>query len=59
VAKLSAEIAKVLDVPDARKTLLAAGLEPAHSGPDDMFRLVRDGYAKWGNLIQAIGFKPE
>jgi tripartite-type tricarboxylate transporter receptor subunit TctC len=59
VARLSAEIAKVLEVPEARKTLLAAGLEPAHSGPDEMLRLVQDGYAKWGNLIQAIGFKPE
>jgi tripartite-type tricarboxylate transporter receptor subunit TctC len=59
VATLSSEIAKVLAVPEARKTLLAAGLEPAHSGPDEMLRLVQDGYAKWGNLIQTIGFKAE
>jgi tripartite-type tricarboxylate transporter receptor subunit TctC len=57
VATLSSEIAKVLAIPEAQKTLIAAGLEPAPNGPAEMLRIVQQDYAKWGKLIQAIGLK--
>jgi tripartite-type tricarboxylate transporter receptor subunit TctC len=59
IAKLNAEIAKILAMPDAQQVLLAAGLEPMPSSPDEMRLIVETEYAKWGELIAATGLKAE
>jgi tripartite-type tricarboxylate transporter receptor subunit TctC len=59
VARLNAEIAKILAMPDAQKVLLAAGLEPAPNSPSEMRRLIEADYEKWGQLIKATGLKVE
>jgi tripartite-type tricarboxylate transporter receptor subunit TctC len=47
VARLNAEVAKLLALPDARKVLLAAGLELAPNSPAEMRRIIEDDSAKW------------
>ena len=59
VARLNAEIAKILVLPDAQKVLLAAGLEPAASSPAEMRSIIADASRKWGEMIRATGLKAE
>jgi tripartite-type tricarboxylate transporter receptor subunit TctC len=59
IARLNAEVAKILAQPDAQKVLLAAGLEPAPNNPAEMHRIIGDDSAKWGEMIQATGLKAE
>jgi tripartite-type tricarboxylate transporter receptor subunit TctC len=59
VARLNAEIARILAMPEAPKVLSAAGLEPAPSSPSEMRRIVEIGFRKWGQFIQATGLKAE
>lgn len=59
IARLNAEISKIVAMPDAQKVLLAAGLEPAPNSPSEMRRIVEADYAKWGELIKALGLKIE
>src|SRR6202795_2821375 len=57
IARLNAEISKIVTMPDAQKVLLAAGLEPAPNSPSEMRRVVEADYKKWGELIKALGLK--
>jgi tripartite-type tricarboxylate transporter receptor subunit TctC len=59
IARLNAEIAKIMALPDAQKVLLAAGLESAPNSPSEMRRIIETDYAKWGQLIKTLGLKAE
>jgi tripartite-type tricarboxylate transporter receptor subunit TctC len=59
VARLNAEIAKIMAMPEAQKVLSAAGLEPAPSSPSEMRRIIEADHKKWGQFIQATGLKAE
>ena len=59
IAKLNAELAKILALPDAQKVLLAAGLEPAPNSPIEMHRIIEDDSTKWGEIIRTTGLKAE
>ena len=59
VARLNAEIAKVLAMPEAQKVLLAAGLEPVPSSQSEMRRIIEADHRKWGQFIKATGLKTE
>jgi tripartite-type tricarboxylate transporter receptor subunit TctC len=59
IARLNAEIAKIVAIPEAQKVLLAAGLEPAPNSPSEMRRVIEADYAKWGQLIKTLGLKVE
>jgi len=59
IARLNAEIAKILALPEAQKVLLAAGLEPATNSSSEMRQLIAADYEKWGQLIRAAGLKIE
>ena len=59
VARLNAELAKIMAMPEAQKILLAAGLEPAPSSSSEMRRIVEADHKKWGQFIQATGLKAD
>jgi tripartite-type tricarboxylate transporter receptor subunit TctC len=59
IARLNAELVKITAMPDAQKVLLAAGLEPAPNSPSEMRQIIEADYAKWGQLIKALGLKAE
>src|ERR1700688_4153577 len=46
LSRLSAEIAKIVAMPDAQKVLLAAALEPASNSPSEMRRIIEADYSK-------------
>ncbi len=57
VARLNAEIAKILAMPDVQKVLSAAGLEAAPNSPSEMRGIIEADYKKWGELIKTTGLK--
>jgi tripartite-type tricarboxylate transporter receptor subunit TctC len=59
VAKAAADIARVLDAPGTRRKLAAQGIDVVTSSPQDLARLIREDYARWGKVIKATGIKAE
>jgi tripartite-type tricarboxylate transporter receptor subunit TctC len=46
-------------MPDVRKVLFAAGLEPETNSPSEMRSIIEVDYKKWGELIQTTGLKAQ
>jgi tripartite-type tricarboxylate transporter receptor subunit TctC len=59
VTRLNAEIRKILALPEAKKALFAAGLEPAPSSSSEMRSIIETDSQKWGQLIRATNLKTE
>jgi len=52
VDRLSADIARVLAMPDVRERLATASLEPVGSTPAELGAILRRDYEKWGAVIR-------
>ena len=59
IARLNAEIRKVLDTPEAQEILKSEGLTAKTNTPEDMASYVRSEYQRWGRVVKAAGIKPE
>lgn len=59
VARLNAEIQKIIASPDVKTQFAVQGIEPAGGTAEQFGALIRDDSAKWGRLIKATGIKPE
>lgn len=59
VARLNAEIVKVLALPDVKDRLFGLGAEIVASKPEEFDALIRAGIPKWSKLAQDAGIKPE
>lgn len=59
VEKVSAEMAKFLDLPDIRKLLNAQGVEPLVSTPEQFAALMRSDHEKWIKVIKSANIKLE
>jgi len=57
--RLNAEIGKVMQNPEVRKTLLAQGVEARSSTPEEFSAMIKSETAKWHKIIAAAGIKPE
>jgi len=57
VAKLNAEIGKVMQSAEMKKQLLAQGVEARTSTPEQLGALVKSETAKWGKIIADAGIK--
>jgi len=55
VARLNAEIAKVMSAPDTKKELYAAGVESDISSPDALGALMSREMERWGKVIKDAG----
>ncbi len=53
--KLQAETGKALKDPEFRQRLIAAGLEPAPSTPEQLGSMIKSDLEKWGKVIKAAG----
>lgn len=58
VDRLSGAIVAAIKAPDIRERLEALGMEPTGLGPDELARIHKADYDKWGPVIKASGFKP-
>jgi tripartite-type tricarboxylate transporter receptor subunit TctC len=59
IDRLSAAIASAIRAPEVSERLVALGLEPVGSTPDELARQMADDIAKWGPAIRASGFRAD
>lgn len=59
VARLNAEIVKILAMPDIGGKFAADGTEPVGSSPDAFHALLVAEFTKWRDITQSIGLKAE
>lgn len=57
VARLNTEVAKLMAMPDTRKTLQDAGVEPTPSSPEEMAAYMAQELVRWGKLVKETGIK--
>jgi len=59
VARMNAEIAKVVQLPEVKEKLLQQGAAAVSSTPDELDRVVREEIKLWANVVKAAGIKSE
>lgn len=59
VAKLNAEVNRILAMPDVRQKLLDAGIEPGGGSPQQFTDFIVHEMGKWGKVAKDAGIQPE
>ena len=59
VSRLNATLVKIVEEKETQTYLVAQGLEPATSTPQEFARLIRDEIPKFAKIVKAAGLKPE
>jgi tripartite-type tricarboxylate transporter receptor subunit TctC len=59
LAKLSGEVARIVELPDVKERLLALGADPAPTSPEGFDAYIRGEVAKFQKIVQEAGVKPE
>ena len=59
VARLNAESARILKLPEVREKLSQLGLEAQGGSADDLARAVRSELPRMAEIIRQVGIKPE
>ena len=59
IDKLSAEITRILSLPDIREKLSSQGMDPFISTPDQFAALIKTDHAKYANIIKSANIKLE
>jgi tripartite-type tricarboxylate transporter receptor subunit TctC len=59
VAKLHAEIVRILRLPDMQEKLIAMGAEPVASTPQEFTAFIRDETRKWANVVRSANIAPQ
>ncbi|RYX97401.1 MAG: tripartite tricarboxylate transporter substrate binding protein [Comamonadaceae bacterium] len=59
VARLNAEVVRVVNLPEVRTRLLAIGAEPVTGTPEQLDAFVNTEFTQWGALIKKLGVKAE
>jgi tripartite-type tricarboxylate transporter receptor subunit TctC len=59
VAKLNTEVNRILALPDVRKSLLDAGIEPGNGTPQQFGAFIQSEMVKWAKVAKDAGIQPE
>jgi tripartite-type tricarboxylate transporter receptor subunit TctC len=59
VARLSAELVKIVRAPDVKAKLIELGADPVGSTPQEFAAIRRSEQEKWAKVIQEAGVKPQ
>jgi tripartite-type tricarboxylate transporter receptor subunit TctC len=59
VAKLAAEVTRILALPDVRQKLLEAGVEPVGGTPEAFSAFIVEEMDKWAKVAKTAGIQPE
>lgn len=59
IDRLSAAVASAIKAPDVGERLLALGLEPVGSTPDELANRVAEDTARWAPVVKASGFRAD
>jgi tripartite-type tricarboxylate transporter receptor subunit TctC len=58
VARLNAEIGRILFLPEVKKRMEDIAVETARSSPEELAALTRADADKWGKIIRQLGIAP-
>jgi tripartite-type tricarboxylate transporter receptor subunit TctC len=58
VARLNAEVAKIVASPELRTRFINDGLEPIGNSQEEFARFIREEIEKYAKVIKAVGIKP-
>jgi tripartite-type tricarboxylate transporter receptor subunit TctC len=59
VARLHAEVAKILHTPEVKQRLAALGAEPVGNTPEEFGAFIKAEMARWGKIIKEKGIRSE
>ncbi len=59
VARLNAEIGRILFLPEVKKRMEEIAVETAKSSPEELATLTRADADKWGKIIKQLGITPQ
>jgi tripartite-type tricarboxylate transporter receptor subunit TctC len=59
IAKLNAEVTRILRLPDVKERLLQAGFEPRATSSREFAAFVTAEYDRWGKVIKSAGVRLE
>src|SRR5262245_10669951 len=59
VARLNAELVKIVHQPEVKAKLIELGADPVGSTPEQLAQAVRADYAKWSKVIKEADIKPQ
>ena len=59
VQRLNAELVKILDMPDIRKSFADQGADPKGGTPEEFATFMHDEQTRWGAVVKQAGIKPE
>ena len=59
IDKVHAEVVKILNTPDVREKLMAAGSDPVGSTPEEFLVFVKSELARWGKVIRENNIRAE
>ena len=59
VQRLNAELAKIVDMPDVRKSLTEQGADMQGGTPDDFGAFMRNESSRWSAVVKQAGIKQE
>jgi tripartite-type tricarboxylate transporter receptor subunit TctC len=59
VERLNAELVKILDLPEIRRSLADQGADVAGGSPEAFGTFMREESERWGAVVQQAGIKPE
>lgn len=59
IDKIHAEVVKILNTPDVREKLIAAGSDPVGSTPEEFLVFVKSELARWGKVIRENNIRAE
>ena len=59
IARINAELKRVLALPDVAERIIQGGLEPAYSTPEALASMMESDVANFAKLVKAIGIAPQ
>ncbi len=59
IAKLNAEVARILKLPDVKEVLVSQGTTPLATGPQETSRWLAAEKERWTKVVRDSGFKLE
>ena len=59
IARLNRDIVATLNAPDVKEQMLAAGVEPRPSTPDELAKVIERELVTWARVVKEANIKPE